>query len=137
TLEADFNNYGIEDLAVSGPSVEFGTGGGPWSLYLKVADRKYKKIGGFGAPRTVNLFTKEKGVGYMGAYWHMSGQSGGEMLFKITMNEFTEVKSVMVEWDAEGNERTVNRDERLPIPKGYTKTRLSAKAIEKEMLLGK
>ena len=53
------------------------------------------------------------------------------------MNEIRLGKTVPVEAVDEGGLRPVDSDEELPIPKGYTETRLSAKAIERETLLGK
>ncbi len=133
-LEADFNNDGLMDIAIC---IGMGNSFGGWNLYLKAAEHKYKWMGDFEAPRHVTLYTKEKGVGYLGVYWHASAWTGTEGLFKITMDELSLAKSVDVEAAAGGGVCTVNSDEALPIPKGYTETRLSAKAIEKETLLGK
>ena len=46
-LEADFNNDGLIDTAVSEPVHTFGSGGGAFTLYLRLKDQTFKEIGTF------------------------------------------------------------------------------------------
>ncbi|MBX7258372.1 MAG: DUF1311 domain-containing protein [Candidatus Hydrogenedentes bacterium] len=137
-IEADFNNDGAIDTAVSCPLDDVGMGTGLWTLYLRVAEDKFKRVGHFRALYDVKLFAKEEehGIGYMGVYWEDESYMGIEDLYKITMEEIKQVDQVSVEWIGD-EERTVDSEKELPVPKGYTETKLHAKPIEKEVLLGK
>ena len=134
-IRADFNNDGVEDVAVSGTS--FGTGGGGWSLYLKIADQKYKEFSELEAPLNVTVFSGgQHGVGYMRTYWHMSAGTGSETLLKITMDDVTCVKSVDVEWTEKDGEVPIDRNEKIPAPEGCTPTKIEAVPIDAAYLLG-
>jgi len=134
-IEADFNNDGVMDVAISAGG--FGKGGGGWNLYLGVSPRKYKRVRGLEAPLQMNLYTKEndKGIGYLGFYWYSSGRTGTELLNRITMEGIEQVGAVDVEWDANGTKIPVDENEQLPAPKGYVESRLVGKVIDKEFLL--
>ena len=134
-LTADFNNDGMEDVAVS--DTEFGTGGGPWKVYMKVADHKYKKTGDLEAPRSVTLFTgRMRGTGYLRICSSTSASTAYEELYKVTMDKPSCVKSVAVEWSDRDGTVPVDPDERIPVPEGCTASEIGAVPIDAAYLLG-
>lgn len=134
-IEADFNNDGVMDIAISIGT--FGTGGGGWNLYLGVSPGKYKAMRDFEAPRRMTLYTreKEKGVGYLQIYWHSSAGTGTELLYRITMNGINPLQSVDVQWNENDREIPVDRNEKLPALNGYVERGFAAKVIDKKSLL--
>ncbi|MBX7259103.1 MAG: LprI family protein, partial [Candidatus Hydrogenedentes bacterium] len=125
--EADFNNDGAMDIGISD---SMGNHGAPWQLYLKVGERKYKKIDELDTVSGMELFVKEKGVGYLKTYLTTSAATGVEALYTVSMDGLRLVKSVDLEW-AEGRAHPVEANEQLPALEGYTKVELNAHPIEK------
>lgn len=121
-IRADFNSDGIEDVAISDDDSSFGTGGGDWTLYLKVADGGYRILDKFLAPRGFTLYTGKRGVGYMKVYWHMSASEGTDTLYAIASDCLKELGAVDLIKDEEQEMAPVIPGERLPIPEGCTET---------------
>lgn len=80
----DFNNDGLEDIALSDNSM-MGNGGGPFKVYLKDKTGNYKYIGILGIhPAAINIQPIKKGVTKIIGYWHMSAIEG--YLFEYSLS---------------------------------------------------
>ena len=130
-MKADFNNDGLEDLAIVNDRSSLGNFGGGWSLYMKITDRKYKRITGLEASVHLVLHKKEKGVGYIEVYGHMSAGYGTLSLYKVTMDGMAELSTINVFADGTSNLVPVEKDARLPIPEGSTAESVDSTDIPK------
>lgn len=84
-LVADFNNDGIDDVALSYDTSMFGNAGGHFFLYLGKADGTYREIGSFFAhPLAINLKKTIKGEGTITTYAHSNAGSGYIVEERIT-----------------------------------------------------
>ncbi len=84
-LVADFNNDGIDDVALSYDTSMFGNAGGQFFLYLGKGDGTYREIGSFFAhPLAINLKKTITGEGTVTTYARSNAGSGFIVEERIT-----------------------------------------------------
>lgn len=84
-LVEDFNNDGIDDVALSYETSMFGNAGGHFFLYLGMRDGTYKEIGSFFAhPLAINLEKTTEGESVISTYGRLNSVSGGIVERRVT-----------------------------------------------------
>ena len=79
---ADFNNDGLNDMAISEEENYFGTGGGSWGLFLQTTNGMYRGAGSFGSYANLNSIRIEflRDHDNVAHLWSYSSSGGGQYL---------------------------------------------------------